>query len=73
MATIGSNALTYSDWAKRVDDGGRIASIIDAGMAELVARVRKCVDCCHDDTNVVGGCDKAEELAEIIAEYSVPK
>jgi hypothetical protein len=29
MATIGSNALTYADWAKRVDDGYRIASIIE--------------------------------------------
>ena len=26
MATIGSTALTYGDWAKRVDDNYRIAS-----------------------------------------------
>ena len=29
MATIGNVALTYSDWAKRVDDGFRIANIIE--------------------------------------------
>src|SRR5258708_17353444 len=29
MATIGSTALTYADWAKRLDDGYRIASIIE--------------------------------------------
>ena len=29
MATIGSTALTYADWAKRVDDGYKIASIIE--------------------------------------------
>ena len=29
MATIGSTALTYADWAKRLDDGYRVASIIE--------------------------------------------
>ena len=29
MATIGNNALTYSDWAKRVEDGYKIAMIIE--------------------------------------------
>jgi hypothetical protein len=29
MATIGATALTYADWAKRVDDGYHIASIIE--------------------------------------------
>ncbi len=29
MATLSSNALTYADWAKRVDDGYKIASIIE--------------------------------------------
>src|SRR5882757_5719864 len=29
MATIGSLALTYADWAKRMDDGYRVASIIE--------------------------------------------
>jgi hypothetical protein len=29
MATLGSTALTYADWAKRVDDGYRIATIIE--------------------------------------------
>lgn len=29
MATIGSTALTYADWAKRVSDGYRIANIIE--------------------------------------------
>ena len=29
MATIGNKALTYADWAKRVDDGFKIASIIE--------------------------------------------
>jgi len=29
MAIVGSTALTYMDWAKRVDDGYRIASIIE--------------------------------------------
>jgi len=29
MATIGSVALTYADWAKRMDDGYRVASIIE--------------------------------------------
>src|ERR1700722_10399724 len=27
MATIGSTALTYSDWAKRLDDGYKVAAI----------------------------------------------
>ncbi|MBA0089300.1 MAG: hypothetical protein HRJ53_30280 [Acidobacteria bacterium Pan2503] len=29
MATLGTTALTFADWAKRVDDGYRIASIIE--------------------------------------------
>lgn len=29
MATLGSTALTYADWAKRVDDDYRIATIIE--------------------------------------------
>lgn len=29
MATLGTTALTYADWAKRVDDGGKIATIIE--------------------------------------------
>jgi hypothetical protein len=29
MATIGATALTYADWAKRMDDGYRVASIIE--------------------------------------------
>jgi hypothetical protein len=29
MATLGTNALTYADWAKRIDDNGKIAGIIN--------------------------------------------
>src|SRR6202012_5949862 len=29
MATIGNTALTYSDWAKRMDDGYKVATIIE--------------------------------------------
>jgi len=29
MATIGSSALTYADWAKRMDDGYKVARIIE--------------------------------------------
>src|SRR6201993_3250840 len=29
MATIGSTALTYADWAKRMDDGYKVATIIE--------------------------------------------
>lgn len=29
MATIGNTALTYSDWAKRMDDGYHVAAIIE--------------------------------------------
>src|SRR6516225_9647557 len=29
MAVLGATALTYADWAKRVEDGYRIASIIE--------------------------------------------
>lgn len=39
MATIGSTALTYADWAKRVDDGYRIATII-----ELLSQTNEILD-----------------------------
>lgn len=39
MATIGNLALTYSDWAKRVDDGYRIATII-----ELLSQTNEILD-----------------------------
>jgi hypothetical protein len=39
MATIGSLALTYADWAKRLDDGYRIASII-----ELLSQTNEILD-----------------------------
>lgn len=39
MATIGSTALTYADWAKRMDDGGRIATII-----ELLSQTNEILD-----------------------------
>src|SRR5271166_5494536 len=39
MATIGSTALTYADWAKRMDDGYRIASII-----ELLSQTNEILD-----------------------------
>ena len=29
MATIGNLSLTYADWAKRVEDGFKIARIIE--------------------------------------------
>ncbi len=29
MATIGNTALTYADWAKRIDDDGKVATIIN--------------------------------------------
>lgn len=29
MATIGTNVLTYADWAKRLEDGYKIASIVE--------------------------------------------
>jgi hypothetical protein len=29
MAVIGASALTYADWAKRVDDSGKIAAIVE--------------------------------------------
>ena len=29
MATVGGLALTYGDWAKRMDDGYRVATIIE--------------------------------------------
>lgn len=29
MATLGTGALTYADWAKRIDDNGKIASIVE--------------------------------------------
>ena len=39
MATIGSTALTYSDWAKRLDDGYRVAMII-----ELLSQTNEILD-----------------------------
>lgn len=39
MATIGSVALTYADWAKRMDDGYRIATII-----ELLSQTNEILD-----------------------------
>lgn len=39
MATIGSTALTYSDWAKRLEDGYRVASII-----ELLSQTNEILD-----------------------------
>lgn len=39
MATVGSTALTYADWAKRMDDGYRIASII-----ELLSQTNEILD-----------------------------
>ena len=29
MATLTSTALTYADWAKRMDDGYKVATIIE--------------------------------------------
>src|SRR3974390_2950722 len=39
MATIGSTALTYADWAKRLDDGYHVASII-----ELLSQTNEILD-----------------------------
>ncbi len=39
MATIGNVALTYADWAKRMDDGYRVASII-----ELLSQTNEILD-----------------------------
>jgi hypothetical protein len=39
MATVGATALTYMDWAKRVDDGYKIASII-----ELLSQTNEILD-----------------------------
>jgi len=39
MATLGATALTYADWAKRVDDGYKIASII-----ELLSQTNEILD-----------------------------
>lgn len=39
MATIGSTALTYADWAKRVNDDGRVAMII-----ELLSQTNEILD-----------------------------
>lgn len=39
MATIGSTALTYADWAKRMDDGYRVARII-----ELLSQTNEILD-----------------------------
>jgi hypothetical protein len=39
MATIGSTALTYADWAKRLEDGYKVASII-----ELLSQTNEILD-----------------------------
>jgi hypothetical protein len=39
MAIIGSTALTYADWAKRMDDGYRVAAII-----ELLSQTNEILD-----------------------------
>lgn len=39
MATVGATALTYADWAKRVDDGYKIATII-----ELLSQTNEILD-----------------------------
>jgi hypothetical protein len=39
MATVGSLALTYADWAKRMDDGYRVAAII-----ELLSQTNEILD-----------------------------
>ena len=39
MATIGNTALTYADWAKRVNDEGRVAAII-----ELLSQTNEILD-----------------------------
>jgi hypothetical protein len=39
MATIGAIALTYADWAKRMDDGYRVATII-----ELLSQTNEILD-----------------------------
>lgn len=39
MATIGSTALTYADWAKRMEDGYKVASII-----ELLSQTNEILD-----------------------------
>jgi hypothetical protein len=39
MSTIGNLALTYADWAKRMDDGYRVASII-----ELLSQTNEILD-----------------------------
>jgi hypothetical protein len=39
MATIGSTALTYADWAKRLDDGYHVATII-----ELLSQTNEILD-----------------------------
>ena len=39
MATIGSTALTYADWAKRMDDGYKVAAII-----ELLSQTNEILD-----------------------------
>src|SRR5713226_6579429 len=39
MAIIGSTALTYADWAKRLDDGYKVASII-----ELLSQTNEILD-----------------------------
>ena len=39
MAAIGNTALTYADWAKRMDDGYKVAAII-----ELLSQTNEILD-----------------------------
>src|SRR5213592_470151 len=39
MATLGTTALTYADWAKRMDDGYKVAAII-----ELLSQTNEILD-----------------------------
>ena len=36
MAIIGGTALTYADWAKRMDDDGKVATIRDFRYAPYI-------------------------------------
>lgn len=39
MSTLGTTALTYADWARRMDDGGKIARIV-----EILSQTNECMD-----------------------------